>query len=221
MKRFLLLILGLVVAMSGCTVEVSLIDELDCTKNPNQDHCHVVECSQGFHEEEGSCVEDAIPSSFNWVESGIVLDAQDQKNLGSCALFAATSILESYIARTTGELLNISEQHYIMGSDHFSATSGSTLEPILNFFLEHGVVLEENFPYSVIDAKAKTESHITDADFFFDFEIGYTILDDLPEDERVPYLKEIIYNHGPIATLIVFYEDFDAYRSGIYINRVC
>jgi len=155
-------------------------------------------------------------ASFSWLDYDIVTVPKDQGALGTCAVYAATSAFESYIALTTGELVDLSEQQYVMSVDSWSPDSGLNPESVFGFYSENGVVTEAKLPYSVEDALNKTESKDYGFDYKFDSTIGREPLEGRPLEDRIALIKHHIFYNGPIITATTFYADFDGYTSGIY-----
>jgi len=152
---------------------------------------------------------------FCWLDEGVLVTPQDQMALGACAVFASTSMFEAYIARTTGELVDLSEQHYIVSSPDWSPDSGVSPESVLNFFIAHGVVTEEKLPYSPEESFANNS-----ADYGYDYRLdatwGAEPLGGKPLEERINIIKYRVLNNGPVTTVIDYYEDFKYYSGGVY-----
>lgn len=164
-----------------------------------------------------TCIsETEFPAYFNWQDKNIVSVPKDQESLGTCAVYAATSAFESYLAITIGELLDLSEQQYIMSSDSWSPDAGMNPGTIMDFYSENGVVTEKKLPYSVEDALNKTESKEYGFDYKFNSTLGVEALSEKTLEERTDLIKYNVMHNGPIITAITFYKDFDVYQGGIY-----
>jgi len=56
-------------------------------------------------------IKGTAPSSWNWVDQGGVSPVKNQGGCGSCAAFAAISVLETCYWQRTGKMQDLSEQH--------------------------------------------------------------------------------------------------------------
>ena len=154
-----------------------------------------------------SAQQSSLPRSFDWAERGIMTSVKDQGAFGTCWAFASVGLLEALIKRETGEEVDLSEQYLISNIDGI----GPFLA--MEFLKTSGVVREEHLPY-----RGDTSSVNTDlpAEFFLS-EYSATDVHRMASSERVPTVKRIIYEHGPVVTAMNLYEDFRYVRSGVYV----
>lgn len=92
----------------------------------------------------------ALPEFVDWRTSTppVTTPVKDQGMCGSCWAFAATAVLESYVAISTGKLLSLSPQELVScapNPDRCGGTggcSGSTGELAYDYVSKHGMVTE-------------------------------------------------------------------------------
>lgn len=206
MNKLLIVFIVLIFVISGCKSDIiPEITEENATFDIEEPEEQETERAEGM-----------FPKSFSWQDYDIITMPKDQGALGTCAIYAATSIFESYIARTTGEMVDLSEQQYVMSVDSWSPDAGLNPESVFDFYSENGVVTEEKLPYSVEDALNKTHLKDYGYDYKFDAAIGCEPLNDKSLEDRINLIKQKVFNNGPIVTAITFFADFDCYSSGIY-----
>jgi C1A family cysteine protease len=136
---------------------------------------------------------------------------QAQMNLGSCGVFAAVAVVESLIKKETGETVDLSEQQIINNSPDF-APSGISSVDAMKYIKQHGLVLEERLPYH-----DKKEDKMLDGPSDYrltDYRYIYT--NKLTLIEKIRTIKEAVLEYGPVATNMIFYQDLDRYKHGVY-----
>jgi len=91
---------------------------------------------------------DSHPARFDWREKipGSVTPVRDQGRCGSCWAFAAIACVESRIIIQGGERLDLSEQ-YAVSCDARNHGCCGGYSFVFDFFRDHGLVLEKEFPY--------------------------------------------------------------------------
>ncbi|MCP4728218.1 MAG: hypothetical protein GY863_24475 [bacterium] len=160
----------------------------------------------------GVNIEDSdLPVSYDLREAGILTPAKNQGNFGSCGAFAAVGVFEALIKQETGITVDLSEQHVVNCSPDWRSSGISSLDG-LKFMKVNGIVLESALPYSA----AKTESIPSTQPDFVLTEYYSEIVDDKPVEERVRLFKERIYEFGPVATTMNFYDTLREYAGGVY-----
>lgn len=153
-----------------------------------------------------------IPSNFDWREKNIMTPVKHQMNLGSCGVFAAVAVFESLIKKETGKTVDLSEQQVINGSKDFLPSGISSVDA-MKYIKQHGLVLEERLPY-----KDKKTEKMPDgpADYILT-DYHYVQTDKLTLVEKIKTIKRAVLKHGPVATNMIFYQDLDRYKNGIYV----
>jgi C1A family cysteine protease len=153
-----------------------------------------------------------IPSRFDWREKEIMTPVKHQMNLGSCGVFAAVAVFEALIKKETGNVVDLSEQQIINSSRDW-VPSGISSVDAMKHMKQYGLVSEERLPY---------EDRQTDKTP--DGPPDYTLTDyrsvvthGLALPEKIRTIKEAVWQRGPVATNMVFYEDLDRYKQGLYL----
>ncbi len=155
---------------------------------------------------------DAADSNFTWKGKGILVTPQDQGNWGTCAIFSSISIFESLVARETGELVNLSEQHFINNSNEWNNDSGVSPEKVFKFLEENGVVYDKTLPYTGIRKNIPLNPE-------YNYKLdkwGCTVLANNSPEKRRQIIKEHIVKYGPVITNMILFDDLDWYTSGVY-----
>jgi C1A family cysteine protease len=154
-----------------------------------------------------------IPSRFDWREKNIMTPVKHQMNLGSCGVFAAVAVFESLIKKETGKTVDLAEQQIINGSLDF-VPSGISSVDAMKYIKEYGLVLEERLPYQ----DRKTDEMPDGPPDYRLTDFHYVQTDKLPLSGKIKTIKQALLEFGPVATNMIFFEDLDRYRQGIYIH---
>jgi len=157
--------------------------------------------------------ESSLPPSFDWREYDVFTPVKNQLNLGSCGVFSAVSVFEALIKKETGAFVDLSEQHVINASADW-APSGISAVDAMKFMKESGIALEESLPYE--DRKTDREPSRPLRHKLRGYTYLYT--NKFPLPEKISTIKKAVYQHGPVATNMIFYADLDRYEKGIYIH---
>lgn len=168
--------------------------------------------SRRIEPERSAAADAALPPRFDWRDSGIMTPVKHQMTMGSCGVFAAVAVMESLIKKATGRTVDLSEQQIINGSPDF-APSGISSVDAMKYIKIHGLALEERLPY--IDRKTKDLPGGPPDHRLADYRPVYT--NRLALAEKIETIKRALLDHGPVATNMVFYQDLDRYRQGVYL----
>lgn len=156
--------------------------------------------------------QDTIPSNLDLRDQGILTPVKHQLNCGSCGEFAAVAILEALIKRETGIEVDLSEQHIVSCVPGCGCNSGCSSLDALKYIKEHGIALENDFPYLDKDTACapglQAAYHITD--------VFSTVIANMPLANRIRIIKETVIKYGPVATNMTLYDDLGQYRKGVY-----
>lgn len=151
-------------------------------------------------------------SNFTWKDRGVIVTPQNQGEWGSCAIFASISIFETLIARETGDLVDLSEQHFINNTNCWSDASGVSPEKVFKFLIENGIVYDETLPYTGRKKKVTLNPE-------YNYKLGTwgsaLLVNNSPKD-RIKIVKEHVINYGPVISNLILFEDLDRYESGVY-----
>lgn len=230
MKKLIVLLIVLVLTFSACNdmqtsgstssqinneLQTESADQEDAlseknTQKPEEqptDSPEPIEESQAMGE---------LPASFSWKKDSIVVTPQDQADLGSCAVFATMSMFETHIAITTGSLVDLSEQHYLIVSPEWSDNTGVSPEDVLDFITEDGVVTEQTLPYKTNEVKEDPVPNEYGFDYKLEVAWGSQELHGNSKEHRIEIVKQNVLEHGPVVTNIALHNDFDYYKNGLY-----
>ena len=153
---------------------------------------------------------DELQGFFDWrVLRGTTL-MKDQGACGSCWAFSAIGPIESAILIKEGVEVDLSEQ-WLMSCTDAGSCGGGWHEYALNMSLcsIEGAVLEQDFPYTAADVPCGgpyVYPYCID-DYVY---VGDESLAD------VPYLKQAIFDYGPISVAVAADPAFQAYLGGVF-----
>jgi C1A family cysteine protease len=150
----------------------------------------------------------AAPPAVDWRSNGgnFITPIRDQQSCGSCVSFGTLATIEARVniaCRTPGTARDYSEAYLFYCGCGNCCGTGWNFAPALDFCKNRGVAAEASFPYTPGDKPCP--SGITPL-----FNItGYTTA--LSTADR----KNTIAR-GPVVAGLAIYQDFYAYRSGVY-----
>lgn len=189
--------------------KIQAISALHQTKIMESDYISNVVC---LFDVDAKKNESAIPPRFDWREKNILTPVKHQMNLGSCGVFSAVAVFEALIKKNTHKDVDLSEQHIINASTDW-VPSGISAVDAMKFMKDNGIVLEESLPYE----DKKTDKKPAQSFKYRLQEYHYVITDKMPLAEKISTIQKAVYQHGPVATNMIFYEDLDRYKGGIYM----
>lgn len=153
-----------------------------------------------------------LPPRFDWRDQGIMTPVKHQMNLGSCGVFAAVAVFESLIKKETGKAVDLSEQQVINGSRDF-VPSGISSVDALKYIKQHGLVLEERLPYQ----DKKTDEMPAGPPDYRMADYQFVTTNKLALPEKIKTIKQAVREYGPVATNMIFFQDLDRYKQGVYV----
>jgi len=150
------------------------------------------------------------PPTLDWREKHIITPVKDQGQCGSCWAFAAAEVLESAYALKTGVLNILSPQELVDCESTSFGCSGGYPDHALEYASEHGLELEQEYPYTASDGKCTAKDT--------SYKVSPCTL--VPtHDEKV--LQQAV----TIAPVVVLIEAdqrvFQFYQSGIIPQKSC
>lgn len=151
----------------------------------------------------------AAPAKIDWRANGgnFVTSVKNQGSCGSCVSFATIATLEARInvvCRRTNASPDLSEAHLFYCGCGNCCNTGWNFAPALNYCKNTGFALESGFPYTPGNQPCKSGVPI------YDKITGYTSV--LSTADR----RNAIASGGPVVAGMAVYQDFFAYRSGVY-----
>ncbi|XP_050508632.1 uncharacterized protein LOC126885881 [Diabrotica virgifera virgifera] len=146
----------------------------------------------------------------DWRKEGAVTPVKNQGICGSCWIFSAVGVLESYHFRKTGKLISLSEQNVV---DCFSSNSclGGLPEDALTFIQKNGVSTEAEYPYKDKQMACKPSSNKTRIDFK-----SYQYINEKEEE-----LKNAVKENGPVSVGMYVDGRLRLYSEGVWYNKKC
>ena len=156
---------------------------------------------------------EALPSSYDAREFGLVTTAKDQGACGSCWAFASVGAMESHMLKMyqVGPK-NLSEQQQVSCNVSMWGCDGGSSNAIRYWELK-GPLDEGYFPYTADDATSCQESE--------DYQLDYRVID--WHTVAASDFKNSLYSNGPSYWRYDVYSDFYTYWSSagmddVYIN---
>jgi len=153
-----------------------------------------------------------LASLYDLRELGIMTPVKSQGDCGSCGEFAGIAVLEALIKKETGVEVDLSEQQIVSCTPGCGCGVGCSSLTVLQYLRDHGVALDEAFPYLNRDQDCVDSLPVS----FRMATVVSTTIDRKPLAERIKTIKETILKFGPVATNMGLYDDLDRYRSGVY-----
>lgn len=164
--------------------------------------------------------ERGLPSSFDWgpkAENPLGRDicgpARNQGNCGSCWAFASVACLEAWVRGTRGlSSVDLSEEVLVSNCCSAGDCNGGYLDEAADWMVAHGTTSEACWPYTASNGPCS----------------GYCADPTLGKTENWQYacgnwwtidinlIKQALVDHGPLATGMDVYSDFQNYNGGVY-----
>ena len=104
-----------------------------------------------FNAVEPTYLEPTNLAAIDWRDQGLVNDIQDQKTCGSCWAFSTIASLEAAWAKSSGELLKLSEQQLVDCSKLNNGCGGGSMQLGFMYFESNEAVAESDYPYTAKD----------------------------------------------------------------------
>ena len=152
------------------------------------------------------------PPAFDWRRvdgASYVTPVKDQGPCGSCWAFSTTGALESYALRTRrtpGESVAFSEQALLSCAGAGSCQGGDP-GAAAEFIRAVGLPSAQDYPYTAADDACGLSASGSSSS-----RVGRW----LHVEPHVEAIKAALREHGPLPTTMAVYDDFFAYRQGIY-----
>jgi C1A family cysteine protease len=162
----------------------------------------------------------AYPQTFDLTQVGgqsFVSPVWDQGRCGSCVAFGTVATVEATIRLAGGDphfAVDLSEAHLfycLAAAQGRTCANGWWVPPALDAFRDQGVADEPCFPYTPGDQSCERCP---------DWQNRLTKITGWHDIDSPGSMKEWLAAKGALVAVFVVYEDFFAYRSGIYHNVV-
>ena len=154
----------------------------------------------------------AVPSSYDWREQGLVTGVKDQGQCGSCWAFGTIAAIEGQYVQAGNHLTSFSEQELVdCDTKQDQGCNGGLQEDAFDYLKTTGTVLESAYPYKGTDNKCKLNSKSKYYAYVYSW---YQI----STDEEV--IKQTCYEQGPI-TVGINADWFQFYTKGVFNPIFC
>jgi cathepsin B len=162
-----------------------------------------------------------LPAEFDsrkqWPEC--VQPVRQQEHCGSCWAFSASSVLQDRfcIASKAAIKVVLSPQDMVSCDTGDMGCQGGLLDRAWSYLEKSGIVADTCLPYVSGDGKTVPHCpHGTCSDSKLKFTKYRANAGSSKPLTCANQIKEEIFNHGPVQTGFMVYEDFMHYKSGIY-----
>jgi cathepsin B len=136
----------------------------------------------------------------------------NQGNCGSCWAAATVSTMNWRFFTQYNMIKNLSVQQIISCDSSDMGCNGGTPSNAMKYIASNGLVSELNYPYTASDSSCKISN--TDRSYIQ----ANTIVDE-STPKSVADIKREISTGGPIVMVLIVYQDFMSYSSGIYVRK--
>ncbi|MEA1908544.1 MAG: C1 family peptidase, partial [Euryarchaeota archaeon] len=164
----------------------------------------------------------ALPSSFDWRDSGNVTPVKDQDPCGTCWTFGTTSVLESAVLINEGAEYNFSERSVALcvdrswtylydGADDPCMAGGNSLIAS-EVFIRKGLVLESCNPYNTTALNCDG-SCVCDDCAPVKMVDGYRLV--TGNGSEIDAIKSAVYDHGPV-TMSFYWHSSENYTNATW-----
>merc|ERR1719378_840165 len=160
---------------------------------------------------------EALPTSVDWRQKGVVTAVKNQGQCGSCWSFSATGSTEGQHALATGQLVSLSEQNLIDCSTAYgnSGCEGGLMDYAFQYIIDNnGIDTEASYPYTATGPNQCEYSVANKAATLVSFH-------DLPTKNENA-LQQASATIGPISVGIdASHMSFQMYSGGVYYEPDC
>jgi cathepsin B len=160
-----------------------------------------------------------LPADFvsndKWPEC--IHPIRDQQRCGSCWAFAASEVLSDRFCIASEGKVNVvlSPQDMVSCDKQDLGCNGGYLDRSWNYLKNNGIVSDECYPYtsgSGVTGTCKVTNKCVDGKTDA---VKYKV-SSWKQYRSSEEVKEDIFNHGPVETGFLVYQDFMSYKGGIY-----
>ncbi|KAJ8924889.1 hypothetical protein NQ315_001045 [Exocentrus adspersus] len=148
---------------------------------------------------------------LDWREKGAVTPVKNQGTCGSCWIFSAIGVLESYYFRKYNKLIPFSEQAIVDCIANNSCLGGWP-PLVFNHVKQHGVVKEEEYRYEEKQGQCRQNQ-------FQPIKIPFKSFVQIQDNEAD--LKQAVTRHGPALVCLYANYKWMFYKKGVWYEEEC
>ncbi|XP_061838846.1 cathepsin K [Nerophis lumbriciformis] len=155
-----------------------------------------------------------LPKSVDYRKKGMVTPVKDQGSCGSCWAFSSAGALEGQLAKTTGQLRDLSPQNLVDCVTENSGCGGGYMTTAFKYVRDNGGIdSEESYPYVGQQQMCRYNSSGTAAEC--------RSFKEVPEGNEHA-LAVALYKVGPVSIGIDAAQGtFQFYQRGVYYDPNC
>lgn len=157
-----------------------------------------------------------LPKSLDWRDEKIVSRVKNQGECGSCWAFSVTGVLESALARLTGNVVELSEQQLVDCDKSNYGCNGGYMHNAITYAKNNGwLMTSSQYPYKGVKGKCFAQQ-VNSPKVKIN---GYEFVEYGNEME----LKETLSTVGPISIAIHVsdYGNLMFYKKGVFTDHTC
>ena len=209
MQRIIVVLLASIIALGMLATPAAAQHALgDLGKPPDYDK--TIKRFRDIIPDLDAYVAQALPTSFDWRDYGMVTSPKDQGSCGSCWAFASVGALESKVLMMGRSLYNLSEQQQVSCNTAMLGCGGGDMTA-LQFWYTQGPMLESCTGYPSYSGLALACSTLASCSTLPYHTLNYYTVNTSDINE----IKASLYNDGPTYFSFSVYEDFGRFW-GIY-----
>ncbi|XP_065203493.1 procathepsin L-like [Planococcus citri] len=153
-----------------------------------------------------------VPDKIDWVTKGAVAGVRHQGYCACSSSIVAAELIEGYIFKQNGHLMNISAQVFVDCLEQLDCCGGY-VHQALDYSIKNGIVTEKSYPFKEMKNMCRPNNTVPKYG-----EAAIKKYAKVTQNETL--LKEIVFTHGPVSCYINATALKD-YESGIYDDVKC
>lgn len=151
----------------------------------------------------------AVPDEWDWREHGLVRQARNQGQCGSCYSFATTGIIEIVSQLQQKASLNplLLSNQAVISCSKYDCDGGDF--DVLDFMKDKGLPLEAAYPYTASNSSCHAYKANTKIS-------SWSFVGNGKTPPKTQAIKQAIYDHGPVSVDVAVDDTWESYSDGIY-----